>query len=149
MEQDVNQKRSASEVQQLLKAKARQIDQHLQAIREEIANLTPPLRETVSKHPMLSVGGALAAGVLIGMLLSRQRGATLDTYLAPIAATVQARMSSGESAEEAVRAALQGQLPAHVSAPSVGTELARILFPALVGWAAQAFSKRGACESES
>ena len=156
MEKD-DQKRTASEVQKLLKEKTRQIERHLQALKHEVSNFTPTVREAINKNPLLTVGGALAAGVITGMLLSRQRSdpysrAMMDAYLAPIAATVQARMSTGENAEDAVRAALRGQLPVPAPAPSLSTELLRLLLPVVVGWAAQTLGKSnvgGAVDSDS
>ncbi len=148
MEKD-DQKRTVSEVQQLLKDKTKQIEQHLQALKNEVSSFTPTIRAAINKNPLLTVGGALAAGVVAGMLLSRQRSdpygrAMMDAYLAPIAATVQARMSTGENAEDAVRAALRGQLPVSAPAPSVSTELVRLLLPVVVGWAAQTLGKSNA-----
>ena len=147
--ENVNQRRTASEVQQMLKEKTRQIEQHLHALREEVSGFTPSIRETISKNPLVTVGGAVAAGVIIGMLLSRQRSdpysrAMMDAYLAPIAATVKARMGTGESAEDAVRAALRSQLPMPEAAPSVTSDLVRMLLPVLLGWVAQTLGKAGA-----
>ena len=144
MDQD-SQRRSASEVQHLLKQKTKQIEQHLQALKDEVSGITPSIRETMHKHPLLTVGGTLAAGVLVGMLLSRQRGdlyspAMVDACLAPMVATVKARMAAGESAEEAVRAAFRTQPPVSaMHSSSLSSELIRMLLPMLAGWVAQAF----------
>ncbi len=144
-----NSRNSAAEVQKLLKEKTRQIEKHLQALKDEVTNFTPSVRSTINKHPLVAVGGAMAAGILVGIALARQRGVpysqgALDAYLAPVAATIKARMDTGESADDAVRAALRGQLPPPApAASSVSHELVRLLVPILAGWAVQTFTESG------
>ena len=149
-----NHKRKASEVQELLKERSKKIEQHLQALREEVTNFTPSVRDAIQKHPMASMGGALAAGVVVGMLLLRQHTPAHvppwhEGHLAPIAAAIGAKISGGESVEDAVKAVLAGPAPAAGSAQGVGIELMRLLGPILVAWAAQQFGKSEVSGSEA
>ncbi len=71
-----NQKAAAAELQRVLDGKTEQISRHFEAIRSEVAALASP--ESVLRHPLTKTGGALVAGILVGMIaggLSRRSAA--------------------------------------------------------------------------
>jgi len=129
-------------MQNLLKEKTQQIEKHLRALKDEITNVAPSVRETIVRNPILSVSAALAVGTALGMLLSRQRGAQAEAVSsppdrwAPIAQSVRRSMESGDNAEEAARRVMRTEAPT-----TAGAEIVRILAPMVVGWVAQSLSK--------
>ena len=143
-----------NDVQRALGEKSDQIEQHLTALRKEITNFAPPVRDALTRHPFLSVGGALVTGILVGILKggARRRPTgrddVLDIYLAPVIKAMQEGMAEGLSPEEAIRSALKGRLPAppaEAAGDGLVRKLMRMLLPVAIdmGIRAVAPSSRG------
>jgi len=131
-------------MQNLLKEKTQQIEKHLRALKDEITNVAPSVRETIVRNPILSVSAALAAGTALGMLLSRQRGVRTEAspfrpsnrWTTTIADSLDNDMESGDHAEEAARRGVRTE-----ARTTAGAEIVRILAPMVVGWVAQSLRK--------
>ena len=88
-----NREAAAAELQRVLDGKAEQIARRLEAIRNEIASLASP--ESMLGHPLVKTGGALAAGILVGLIaggLSR-RSAAREEILDVVGSHVERALS--------------------------------------------------------
>ena len=115
--------RTIADVERELKQKKDQIEQRLEALQEEVSTVGPSLRDAVFKHPLVSVGGALLAGLLVGLIAGGKKRpkdaygakanhrALVDHYVGAIVEEARHRMADGQDADEAVRAALQERVP--------------------------------------
>ncbi len=123
METETKDTRTKEEVEQALNAKKNQIEQRLAALQEEVSTVAPSIRDAVFNHPLVSVGGALLAGLVVGLLFGGKKRrkdtfgaganhrALVDHYVGAIVEEARHRMAEGEDAEEAVRAALHERVP--------------------------------------
>ena len=115
--------RTIADVERELKQKKDQIEQRLEALQEEVSTVGPSIRDAVFKHPLVSVGGALLAGLLVGLMAGGKKRpkdaygakanhrALVDHYVGAIVEEARHRMAEGQDADEAVRAALQERVP--------------------------------------
>ncbi len=111
------------EVSRRLQAKTQQIESGLSALQEEVVTLGPALRRAIFDHPLVSVGGALVAGLAVGLLfggrkrvkngldLSSSHRALLDRYLDALVDEARHRVGRGQEMGEAVRDALAERAP--------------------------------------
>lgn len=142
-----NQSQTSDEVREALNDHARQIEEHLGALRNELTDMVSPVKEFIGRHPIGSACTALGVGVVLGHLIAggRRAGASaldrtlLDEELIPLIDSVKERLNHGESSEEAVRGAIR----AHVAVPSRASgglnELFRLLLPVAVEMGLKAF----------
>lgn len=115
--------RTIADVERELNQKKDQIEQRLAALQEEVTTVGPSIRDAVFKHPLVSVGGALLAGLVVGLLAGGKKRpkdafgaganhrALVDHYVGAIVEEARHRMADGQDADEAVRAALQERVP--------------------------------------
>lgn len=115
--------RTIADVERELDLKKDQIEQRLAALQEEVTTVGPSIRDAVFKHPLVSVGGALLAGLVVGLLAGGKRRpkdaygagtnhrALVDRYVGAIVEEARHRMADGQDADEAVRAALEERVP--------------------------------------
>ena len=147
--EESNQRTTASEVQRRLKEKSEQIDRHIKALRDEVAQMGPSIRESVGNHPYISLGGALAVGVVVGILLSRPQGsggtaALSDAQIVQASKEAQDNVNRGVSAEDAVQTAIRKHMPAAPGGGSTaGGELVRLVAPLLVAGVTQLLASKG------
>ena len=143
-----SQSQTSDEVRDALNEHARQIEEHLGALRSELTGIVSPVKEFIARHPVSSTCAALGVGVVLGHLIGGgRRGAggsaldrtLLDEELIPLIDGVKERLNRGESSEEAVRGAIQ----AHVVVPQRASgglhELFRLLLPVAVEMGLKAF----------
>ena len=123
METETKKRRTKEDVERALNLKKDQIEQRLAALQDEVSSVGPSIRDAVFGHPLVSVGGALLAGLVVGLLFGgkkRQKDAfgadanhraLVDHYVGAIVEEARHRMADGQDAEEAVRAALHERVP--------------------------------------
>ena len=139
-----NGEETASQLRDQIKSIEKQIENHLRALKEEVAGVVPSVQDTIAKHPMLCVGGALAAGTLLGILLSRQ-SCTPSVALAPdVPHDVHSAAGDDDDASVCTNRSNASSRPVIVQGSSLGStlgvEFARVLMPVVAGWAANKLS---------
>ena len=123
METETKKKRTKEDVERALNVKKDQIEQRLATLQEEVSTVGPSIRDAVFSHPLVSVGGALLAGLVVGLLFGGKKRpkhafgagadhrALVDHYVGAIVEEARHRMADGQDAAEAVRAALHERVP--------------------------------------
>lgn len=115
------------QVRAQLEAKSEEINLRLDAIQNEVVTTGQSIRDAIFSHPLISVGGSIAAGLLVGLLVGgskkgtgkRQKAsgpegvhkALIDEYINAIAEEVKRSARFGTKADDAVRKALRDRVP--------------------------------------
>lgn len=112
------------EVEAQLKGTEASIDQHVEALEDEVSTLGTYVKERLLSHPLIGLGGALLGGLVIGWIFGGGRkgpsGAKaaeaalrvlVNRYMQAVVQEAQAAIQSGTPPEEAVRAALLERMP--------------------------------------
>jgi len=114
------------QVRAQLEAKSEEINYRLDAIQNEVATVGQAIRDAVYSHPLISIGGSIAAGLLVGFLLGGpgKRGkhanitgvedrykSLIDEYVNAVAEEVKKHARTGIKADDAVRKALRDRVP--------------------------------------
>lgn len=109
-----------------LEAKSEEISRRLDAIQSEVATTGQALRDAIFSNPLVSVGGSITAGLLVGLLFGgskkerggrKKKGAEqrvkilVDEYVNAVAEEVRKTSRKGVSTEDAVRHALRDRVP--------------------------------------
>ncbi|SHK13734.1 hypothetical protein [Rhodothermus profundi] len=144
---------SRAEVEAALQARAQAIEADLEALHEEIRQMGQSVRETLWNHPLISVGGSLAAGLLVGWLLgglgrnrrarlSRRHRALVTAYVEALVAEAQKAARRGRNPETAIRRALEERVPLVVVQEDTARKKGpvRTLIGAMLGLAGSALS---------
>lgn len=116
------QPQSRAEVAAALQASAQKIETDLASIQETVRQIGQSLREALWNHPLISMGGSLAAGLLVGWLLgglgrrrqprlSKAHQALVSAYLEALIAEARQALRRGRDPEQAIRKALQARVP--------------------------------------
>ncbi|MDE2957726.1 MAG: hypothetical protein OXU68_12070 [Bacteroidota bacterium] len=63
--------RSSQAVQQAIDEQTGRIEDRLEAIRRDVANIGSPITNAINRHPTLALGIALGTGVTLGVLAGR------------------------------------------------------------------------------
>ena len=95
----IQNREAEAELKRVLDGKAEQIARRFEAIRGEITSLASP--ESVLGHPLVKTGGALVAGILVGLIaggLSR-RSAAREEILDVVGAHVERALSERPGAD--------------------------------------------------
>lgn len=114
--------KSRTEVEAALQAKAQEIEADLEALQEEVRQLGLSLREALWNHPLVSVGGSLVAGLLVGWVLggvgrrrrqrlSKTHRALVSAYVEALVAEARKAMRRGRDPVQAIRKALEERVP--------------------------------------
>ncbi len=127
---------SRADVEAALQAKAQEIEADLEALQEELRQLGRSFQEALWNHPLVSVGGSLLAGLLVGWglgglgrrrrtRLSKTHRALVSAYVEALVAEARRAARRGHDLEQAIRKALQERVPLIVlqddhSAPDKG-----------------------------
>lgn len=121
MEPPVKKALTKDDVEQELQLKENQIEQRITALQEEVASVAPTLRDAIFNHPVVSVGGALLAGLVVGLIFGgkkRRRSAPgidhhalVENYVDAVVEEARHRVLDGQSVDEAVQAALEDRVP--------------------------------------
>ena len=130
MEMEVKKKRTKEDVEKELQLKENQIEQRITALQEEVASVAPTIRDALFKHPLVSVGGALLAGLVVGLVFGGKKRrkapfdadhrALVDHYLDAVMDEARQRVIDGQDVDEAVYAALKDRVPLIVyEAPAI------------------------------
>ncbi|BBM69452.1 hypothetical protein [Rhodothermus marinus] len=112
---------SRAEVEAALQAKAQEIEADLEALQEEVRQLGRSFREALWNHPLVSVGGSLVAGLLVGWVLgglgrrrprlSKTHRALVSAYLEALVAEARKAARRGRDPVQAIRKALEERVP--------------------------------------
>lgn len=108
-----------TDVETRLHGASEAIQQHVEAIQEEVVSTGPVIRDFLRRHPLTSVGGSLLAGLLVGWLLSggrksrlrRSHRRLLQQYVDALRDEVRATVAEGAEVGEAVQDALRHRAP--------------------------------------
>jgi len=123
MELDAKKKRTRAEVEQELHLKEQQIEQRLAALQREVTTVGSSMRDAIFSHPLVGLGGALVAGVLVGLVFGGRKrpkdplgaGARhrtlVDQYVDAVVGEARRRIKGGQDVGRALRAALQDRVP--------------------------------------
>lgn len=102
-----------------MQERERRIERHVTALQDEVTTLVPALGHSVMRHPLVKVGGALAAGLVVGLIVGGRRSGRRETehrvlmaqYVEGVAEEARRRIRRGQDPAEAVRKALDGRAP--------------------------------------
>ncbi len=119
METEIKKKRTKEAVEKELQLKENQIEQRISALQEEVASVAPTIRDALFNHPLVSVGGALLAGLVVGLIFGKRRNAAsgvshralVDHYADAVVEEARHRVVNGQDVDEAVYAALKDRVP--------------------------------------
>ena len=123
METDIKKKLTKDGVEKELQLKEDQIEQRLLALQEEVATVGPTIRKALLNHPLVSVGGALLAGLVVGLIFGGKKRrndgfgaaaghrALVDHYVDAVVEEARHRVAKGQDVDEAVHAALKDRVP--------------------------------------
>ncbi len=117
---------SKAEIEARLQGKTEAISERMQVLRDEVEDTPTSLWEEMKKRPLLSAGGALAVGLLIGFWvagrrkrrLSRSHKALIERYIDALRDEVNHAVAGGEDVDTAVKQALQQRTPLIVYTPN-------------------------------
>lgn len=114
---------SRQELEFLLEEKKVHIKSRIDALQAEVTTVGQVLRQTADERPLVLLGGAIAAGLLGGLLFGGRRkkrnlfksGSAqrelIDRYIQALSEHTQAAVSAGGDVGEAVEAALADRVP--------------------------------------
>lgn len=111
-----------SEIEAQLRQRSEQMMARLDALQGEVTTIGDALKEAVVRSPFVAVGGAIAAGWLVGLMLGGRRRkrqwtgrkahrALVEQYVEALVADVRHRVVRGAEAGEAVEKALKDRVP--------------------------------------
>jgi hypothetical protein len=111
-------------VERRLQMKTRHIEGHLEALQEEVTTIGPSIGKALFEHPLVSVGGALVAGLAVGLIFggSNRRSkdpaslkgahqALVERYLDALIREARYLVAKGAEPGEAMRTALKDRVP--------------------------------------
>lgn len=108
-------------VEQELAEKSEQIERRLTALQDEVLDIGPSIGRAIFDHPLVSVGGMLLAGVVVGLIFGGRRKPSggvearrrelVERYIEALARETRARVARGDDAGQAVRKALKDRAP--------------------------------------
>ncbi len=143
------QNRPSDGVREALDDRARKMEKHMSALRSELTNMIPPVKEIIVKYPISTASITLGAGVVVGYLIAggKRKGGLgdnqlLDAALGPMVELIRERLNNGESSEEAVRGALKSHLDLPQRTSSLN-ELVKLLVPIGIEMGLKALDKNG------
>ena len=121
METKIKKKLTKEAVEKELQLKENQIEQRISVLQQEVASVAPTIRDALFNHPLVSVGGALLAGLVVGLIAGgkKRRNAAsglshrtlVDHYVDAVAEEARHRVVNGQDVDEAVYAALKDRVP--------------------------------------
>ncbi len=121
METKIEKTLTKEAVEKELQLKENQIEQRISTLQQEVASVAPTIRDALFNHPLVSVGGALLAGLVVGLIgggKKRRNTASgvshrtlVDHYVDAVAEEARHRVVNGQDVDEAVYAALKDRVP--------------------------------------
>lgn len=113
-------------IEKELAAREESIQLRIDDLEEEIASTPAAIKASITKHPILGLAGAVAAGLAVGLLVTRRRKPDVaplhqrlvEQYIAAVGEDVAHRVRRGRTIEDAVRKAMEGRAPLVVYAPT-------------------------------
>lgn len=117
---------SKAQLEAQLQSKTEAISARMDALREEVEDTPSSLWDEMKKRPLVSLGGALAVGLLVGLWISgrrkrrvkRSHQALIEQYIDALRGEVRHAVAGGEDLDSAVRQALQQRVPLIVYTPN-------------------------------
>jgi hypothetical protein len=111
------------EVASRLKAKEFEINQHIEALQEEVARTGANIKDFVQARPFLPVAGSILTGILVGLILGRRSKRAryremLDDYMDRLAEVARQSGASERDVSLLLRDALRESIPSVVVSPS-------------------------------
>ena len=106
-----------ADVEARLRETAEAMSDRFESLQDEVATTGTSVQDWVARNPLKSVGGMLAAGVVVGALLGGRgarrprHGALLDQYVQALRAEVDEAVAAGDTPGEALEEALRGRAP--------------------------------------
>lgn len=126
------QEQSQTTIRRELIEKEEQIKRRLDALEDEIVSTPAAIKSVIFNHPLMGIGGAIAVGALIGLIVGvrRKKNARsapapddiMDGYIASVVEEVRRGVEKGRDPESIVRKTLRRRAPIVVYAP--GSEAA-------------------------
>lgn len=114
-------RRTKADVKAEMRTRSESMGRRMDALEDEVTGAGQSLMQALKRRPLVSLGGALLAGVAVGLLLggSKSRRARLksahaslvEDYVDALGKDVRRAVASGEEAGWAVRNALQDHVP--------------------------------------
>ena len=121
METEIKKKLTKEAVEKELQLKENQIEQRISVLQQEVASVAPTIRDALFNHPLVSIGGALLAGLVVGLIggAKKRRNtasglshrALVDHYVDAVAEEARHRVVNGQDIDDAVYAALKDRVP--------------------------------------
>lgn len=115
------------ELEAQLRSKKEAIKARVDALQDEVMTSGQALKEAVMKSPFVSVGGAVAAGLVVGLLFGGRKKdrfgtgaahrALVENYLQTLLHEVKYAVARGRQVEDAVEDALRDRVPLVIYAP--------------------------------
>ena len=108
-----------AELEASLQSVTEKMNQRFDTLQGELASTQDAARDALVNNPLLSIGGALAAGLAVGWLFGGSRRRRLKkrhrqltgAYLDAVRDEVRAAIGEGEDVESAVRGVLKERVP--------------------------------------
>ena len=122
-QETVDKKQSRTALEDELNEASDHIERHLQALQEEFSTLGSSIGSALLNHPVVSVGGALLAGLAVGLIFGKKKQpadpfqgqaahrALVERYVDTLVEETRHQVQRGADVEAAVRAVLQERVP--------------------------------------
>jgi hypothetical protein len=110
---------SKAELEARLRETEDAMESRLESIQSEVESAGDSVRDLLVRNPLYSVGGAVAAGLLVGYLfggskkrrLQKRHRQLVGAYLDAVRDEVKDAIGEGEDVEQAVRGTLKERVP--------------------------------------
>lgn len=108
-----------AELEASLQSVTEKMNQRFDSLQGELTSTQDTARDALAKNPLLSIGGAVVAGLAVGWLFGGSRRRRLKkrhrqltgAYLDAVRDEVRAAIGEGEDVESAVRGVLKERVP--------------------------------------
>lgn len=117
-----------ADVERQLADRRASIERRIDSLEDEIVSTPAAIKSSISKHPIVGIAGAVAAGLAVGLLVSlrKKRSGTrvaplhqrlVEQYIDAVGDEVKRKTRRGKSAADAVRESLRDRSPLIVYSP--------------------------------
>lgn len=130
---DSREESSRASIEAELAEKKNAIQRRIDEIEDDIVSAPAAIKSSIMKHPVVGLAGALAAGLVVGLIVTRRRKPDLaplhqrlvDEYIDALGEDVSRRVRRGRTIEESLRRAMRDRTPLVVYAPEAAGESGR------------------------
>lgn len=121
--------KNRSDLERQLADRKESIERRIDTLEDEIVSTPAAIKSSLTKHPLVGIGGAIAAGLAVGLIFGvrKKRSSNVapfhqrlvEQYIDAVGDEVRRKTRRGKNPAEAVRESLRDRSPVIIYAPSV------------------------------